>query len=260
LVLVNTSDRFSPPARAAMTATRFAPREHVDGGVKRGGEQHPLPVARRGLEQPPDDREETEVGHLVRLVDDRDLHVGQVALALPDQVGEPAGGGDHDVGPALQGVHLRSVGDPAVNGGDLQVHGARQGLEHLRHLGRQLAGRDEDQAARPRGERRPAGQPADEGEGEAKGLARAGLRPAEDVTARQRVGQRGRLDGERRRDALVIEDLDEWRGHAEAGEGAVGGQVVRGRGGTLCGHGSQRKIVSRTRGVANAAVKLAAHA
>src|ERR1700756_4790790 len=77
LVLVNTSDRFCPPPRG------------------------------RRVEQPPHDREKAEVGHLVRLVDDRDRDVGQVALALPDQVGEPAGGGDHDVGPALEGVHLR---------------------------------------------------------------------------------------------------------------------------------------------------------
>ena len=134
--------------------------EHVDGGVERGGEQHPLAVVRRRLEQPPHDREEAEVGHLVRLVDDRDLDVGQVALALPDQVGEPAGGGDDDVGLALQGVHLRAVGDAAVDGGDPQVHGPRQRLEHQRHLGRQLTGRHEDQAARPaaaRSTRPPAG-------------------------------------------------------------------------------------------------------
>ena len=224
------------------------PRQHVDGGVKRGGEEHPLPVVRRRVEQPPHDGEKAEVGHLVRLVDDRDPDVGQVALALPDQVGEPARGGDHDVGPALECVHLRSVGDAAVNGGDPEVHGAGQGLEHVRHLGRQLAGGDEDQAARPGAARRPAGQPADEGEGEAQGLARAGLCPAEDVTARQRVGQRGRLDGERCRDPLALEDSDERRGHAKAGEGGAGGQVVFGRGGTVCGHGSQREIVSRNRG------------
>ena len=72
--------------------------EHVDGGVEGGGEQHPLPVGRGGLEQPPHDRQEAEVGHLVGLVDDHDLDVGQVALALADEVGQPAGGGDDDVG------------------------------------------------------------------------------------------------------------------------------------------------------------------
>ena len=180
--------------------------EHVDGGVEGGGEQHPLAAVRRRLEQPPDDRQEAEVGHLVGLVDDRDLDVGQVALALADQVGEPAGGGDDDVGPPLQRVHLRAVGDAAVDGGDPQAHRPRERLEHLGHLGGELAGRHEDEAARPARDGRPAGQPGDQRKGEAQGLARAGLRPAEDVPAGQRVGQGGRLDGERRGDPVLVED------------------------------------------------------
>jgi hypothetical protein len=216
--------------------------EHVDGGVERGGEQHPLPAVGRRLEQPPDDREEAEVGHLVRLVDDRDLDVGQVALALPDQVGEPAGGGDDDVSPALQRVDLRAVRDAAVDGGDPQAHGPGQRLEHRRHLGRQLAGRHEDQAAGPGAERGPVSQPGDEGEGEAQGLTRAGAGPAEDVPAGQAIGQGGRLDGERQGDPLLVEDLDQRGGHAKLGE------CVSGRDRTFCGHSSQRKIVSRTRG------------
>ena len=47
--------------------------EHVDLGVQGGGEEQPLPVARGLVEQAPDDREEAEVGHVVGLVDDRDL-------------------------------------------------------------------------------------------------------------------------------------------------------------------------------------------
>ncbi len=247
--------------RVQHRVTEEAPCEHVDGGVERGGKQHPLAAVRCRLEQPADNGQEAEVGHLVRLVDDRDLDVGQVALALPDQVGEPARGRDDDVGPALQRVHLRAVGDPAVNGGDPQAHRPGQRLEHVRHLAGELTGRHEHQAARPAGRGRPARQPADHGEREAQGLAGAGARPAEDVPAGQGVGQCGRLNGERRGDAVSVEDVNERGGHAKlsearggSGQGRFGhrsfGRRSFGRRAALRGHGTQRKIVSRTRVVA----------
>ena len=197
--------------------------DDVDGAVEGRGEEHPLAVGRGHVEQPPHDREEAEVGHVVRLVEDGDVHVAEVAVALLDQVGQPAGAGDHDVGPVAQRGDLRVLRRPAEDGGDLEARGVRQRGEHAVHLGGQLAGGHQDQAARAAGHRVAVGQPGDQREGEAEGLARAGLGAAENVTAVHRVGQRGGLNRERLGDALLGEHGHQLRGDAQAGEGGGGG-------------------------------------
>jgi hypothetical protein len=78
-------------------AVKEPPGQDVDVVVERGGEQQPLAVGRGGGKQPPDDGQEPEVGHVVGLVEHAHFHVAQVAVALLDQVGQPAGAGDHDV-------------------------------------------------------------------------------------------------------------------------------------------------------------------
>jgi hypothetical protein len=106
----------------------------------------------------------------------------------------------------------------------------RQRGEHGVHLGGQLAGRHQDQAARAAGHRVAVGQPGDQREGEAEGLARAGLGAAENVTAVQRVGQGGGLNREWHRDALLGQHGHQRRGDAQAGESGVGnGDVLSGQ-------------------------------
>ena len=72
-------------------AVHEAPRQDVDGGVERRGEQHPLAAGRRHVKQPPHDGQESEVGHVVRLVEHAYFHVAKVAVALLDEIGQPAG-------------------------------------------------------------------------------------------------------------------------------------------------------------------------
>ena len=55
--------------------------------VQGRGEQHPLAVGRSGIKQPPHDRQEAKVSHVVRLVQHGDFHIAQMAVPLLDQVG-----------------------------------------------------------------------------------------------------------------------------------------------------------------------------
>ena len=82
--------------------------QHVDAVVQRGGEQHPLADLRGAVHDPLDAGQEAEVGHVVGLVEDGDLDGAEVAVALLDQVLEPAGAGDDDVEAA--GERLRPAG------------------------------------------------------------------------------------------------------------------------------------------------------
>jgi hypothetical protein len=70
--------------------------------------------------------------------------------------------------------------------------------------------------------RHACGQPGQHREAERQGLARAGLGPAEDVTARQGVGDGPGLDGERPDDAAGRQRRDQARVHAQLGEAGLG--------------------------------------
>ena len=62
-----------------------------------------------------------------------------------DQVLEPAGGGDEDVG-AARGLALRAEADAAVDGGDRQPAGVGDGAQLVDDLAGELAGGGEDSA------------------------------------------------------------------------------------------------------------------
>src|SRR5690606_29642992 len=74
----------------------------VHVAVERRGEQQRLAAWADPVEQVADLRHEPHVAHLVGLVEDRDLHVAQLAGALLDQVAEPARRGHQHVHPAAQ--------------------------------------------------------------------------------------------------------------------------------------------------------------
>ncbi len=149
-----------------------------------------------------------EVGHVVGLVEHGDLDGVELAVALTDEVLEPAGAGDDDVGAAAQAQDLRVLADPAVDRERGEARGRGERAECLVHLAGELAGRDEDQRARPLGLRAAAGghEAGDERQQERVGLAAAGAAAAEHVLAGEGVGERRGLDGRRRGDAGVLED------------------------------------------------------
>ena len=88
------------------------------------------------------------------------------------------------------------------------------------------------------GLRRPTFQAGDGTDPECQGLPRSGGGLAAHIPSGEGVGQRHRLDGERRGDAVGIERGDDVRGHAEYGEGRGRGR----HGGTFGLQGKHRSV------------------
>ena len=149
------------------------------------------------VEQPLHGGQEAEVGHVVGLVEDRDLDGRQVAEALADEVLEPAGAGDEDVDARRERLHLRVLADAAEHHGGREPGGLGQRLDHGEDLVGQLAGRNEDEGTGLPGAAGAAGQPGHQRQAEGERLAAAGAPAAEHVLAGEGVGQGGDLDRER---------------------------------------------------------------
>ena len=109
--------------------------------------------------------------------------------------------------------------------GQLQVFAVLD--EVLGHLQRQLARRLQDQAARHAGAGAAAGQDVEHRQGEAGGLAGAGLRAAEHVAAHQHGRDRLRLDRRGRAVALLGDGAHDLGRQAELGKAVLlGGRLV----------------------------------
>ena len=147
---------------------------------------------------------------MVGLVEHGDLDVVEAAVALADEVLEPAGAGDEDVDAVAQRGDLRVLPDAAEDDGACAGRAAcasgvtvaatwlassRVGSEH-----------EGARAARARGRCADAASAGDERQREGDGLAAAGAAAAEDVAPGEGVGQRRGLDRERRDDAAGLED------------------------------------------------------
>ena len=194
----------------------------VDRPVEGGREEHALAVGRRLVEDALDRGQKAQVSEVVGLVEDAHLHRVEAAVALLDEVLQPARAGDEDVDPPPELGDLGALADAAVDdGGPAQAHGHGQGVDGGRHLGRQLPGGDEHQRAGVA--RAPVlgglGDGHDDRDGEGGRLAAAGAGPAEDVTAGERALQGGGLDGEGRGAAGPLEGGDDGGGDAQLGEG-----------------------------------------
>jgi hypothetical protein len=159
-------------------------------------------------------RFEAHVEHAVGLVEDEDTDTAQRDDAAGDQVLEPPGGGDEDVG-APRRLALRSEADAAVDGGDSQPAAVGDGAQLLDDLARQLPGGGEDESPRV-----PCVglDPLDQRNAEGERLARAGRRLDEQIVAGERVAQDQALDGERLGDVAARERADDRRGDAEIGK------------------------------------------
>jgi hypothetical protein len=101
--------------------------------------------SRRLVEDAGHRRQEAEVGHVVGLVDDGDLHGIQLHEALLHEVFEAAGAGDDDVDAVLQRRDLTVLVDAAEDRRRLHAVGGCQGLERRVDLRRELAGGREDE-------------------------------------------------------------------------------------------------------------------
>ncbi len=195
----------------------------ADPAVQGGREQHPLPAGWGGVQDPGHGGHEPEVGHVVSLVQHRDLDLAQRAGVLVHQVDQPARGGHHQVDAVPQAADLPRVGHAAVHGHHRHAEGPAQRPEHVGDLLGQLAGRHQHQAPRCLDPRTPGpavdGQPGQQRQAEGQGLAGSGLGPAEYVPARQRVRQRPALDRERNLDVPLGQRLDQPPGQTQFIEG-----------------------------------------
>ncbi len=176
---------------------QVALHERVDLVLERRGEQHPLTAGRHLVEQLGDLGQEAQIGHLVRLVEHRDLDVVEGAGTAADDVAQAAGGGHQDVDAAFEGVDLVAHGGAAADDLQPQAEHVAVRLQRVGDLHGQLAGRGEDDGARALRGGAGAGQAGQRGQAEAERLPGAGAAPAENVTAGQRVRDGGGLDGER---------------------------------------------------------------
>src|SRR5699024_7480795 len=90
---------------------------------------------------------ESHVGHLVRFVQRHGGDVGQLAGALPEMVGEPAGGRDQQVDALLQRTRLLAECHAADRRAAPQSQRLRQWQQLVGYLHRQLARGGEHEGA-----------------------------------------------------------------------------------------------------------------
>ena len=209
---------------------------HVAAGQRddRGGhgrrEQHRLPGLGGLREQLLDVGQEAEVEHLVGLVEDERVHVGQVEGAAVGQVDQAARRTDDDVDALRQRVELGLVAHSAVDGEDAQPEVLAGQGQVAGDLERQLTGRGDDERLRlalghlavVRVLRRDAALHHRDAEGQRLAGARAGL--ADQVGAQQGDREGHLLDREGGGDAGALErvtDIGEHPELSERGQGLV---------------------------------------
>ena len=190
-----------------------------------GGEEHRLSQLGRPGDQSLDVGQEAEVEHLVGLVQDEHLDVGQVERAAGRQVEQPTRRTDDHVDAGREHVELRLVGDPAV---DRQRAGATVlagQLEVVGDLKRELTGRRDDEGLRFAG----GGQlvvvgvvrgddALEDRDGERQRLAGTGARLTDQVGAHQRDREGHLLDGKCVGDVDVAKRVDNLGEHPEVME------------------------------------------
>jgi len=164
--------------------------------------------------------DEAHVEHLVSLVEDDDLRLGEAHGTRLHVVDQPAGRGDEHVEPARQRLGLRAVAHAAEDHGDAQVEMAAVGAEALADLAGEFARgtQHQDATAAADGALRRIGEAVEDGKGESRRLARARLGNAEQVAAGNDVGNGLGLDRSRSLVALALQRLEQRLGEAEIGK------------------------------------------
>ncbi|MCY1296546.1 hypothetical protein D9M70_459350 [compost metagenome] len=170
--------------------------------------------------------DEAHVEHPVGFVEHEDFHMGEVDVALAGQVEQAAGAGHQQVHALGQGLHLGIHADATENAGADQFQVTGVELEAVVDLGRQFAGRCQDQYARlaramtlgfvvvPVGE-----QQFQDGQGETGGLAGACLGRNHQVATLQHGGNCPLLHGSGLGVAGGFDGADQCLGETEGSKG-----------------------------------------
>ena len=218
-------------ARADLDAQRIVQRqarEHADLVGEGGGEQQRLALARQRRVHRLQLFGEAQVEHAVGFVEHQGLHLAELDGVLAEQVEQAPRGGHQQVDAAAQAHHLRVDADPAV----YRVGGQRQVLGVLAHIGVNLLGQlpggyQHQRAHRVGGDLLALqGQALQHRQGEARGLAGAGLGRGHQVAAGEHGGNGLGLDRGRGGVVQCLQGAHQRFDQAEFGE--IHGNTVRG--------------------------------
>ena len=211
-------------------------RQRFDLARERGREHQRLALLRQRFHDPPDRREEAHVEHAVRFIEDEKFEPGEIRVALPHQIDQPARRRDDQFDPGAQRLDLRTLAHAAEDRRHAQRQMFRVGAHVFLDLHHQLARRRDHQRAHPAP--LPFAEPSSEmmqnRQDEGRRLAGAGLRDADDIAPGENLRNGGRLD--RRRlgvtsfldgfeDAVV--ETERTKGH-EPGTIVEAGGITRG--------------------------------
>jgi len=200
--------------------------ELVDAVVEGCREQQTLAAARRGRQDASDAGKKSEIGHVIGLVDHRDLNRVQADQPLLHQVFEPAGARHDNVDARLQRRHLPALRYATEDRGHPEVVGGGQRFQRRGYLAGKLPRGGQNQTRRSGRAARISGQPADHRNREGERLAAARLAAAEDVAAGECVGKSVDLDGKRLGDPEPGKHFGECFTHAEIGKCIASSQVM----------------------------------
>ena len=173
-------------------------RQFLDDGRHGGREEQRLPLRGQFGADMLNVGNEPHVEHAVRFVDHQHVAAIEQDLAPLEQVHQAAGRGDQHVDALFQRLDLIAHLDAANQQSHRKLVIFAVFLEILGHLRRQLARRLQNQAARHQRAGAAMGQYVDHRQHETGGLARAGLRDADNILHHQHRRNRLRLDGCRR--------------------------------------------------------------
>ena len=191
----------------------------LDRRRHRGREQQCLPILGQLGADFLDIGNESHVEHAVGFVDDQQVAAVEHDLAAPEQVHQPAGGGDQHVDALFERLDLVAH----LNAADQQCH--RELVifavfhEILGDLRGKLARRLENQRPRHPCPAAAVSENVDHRQDEARGLSRSGLGDADDVAAHQDRGDDPALDRGWRVVTAVADRAQQFVGKAEIGKG-----------------------------------------
>ena len=168
-------------------------------------EQQRMAIRRQRRDETLDRLGKAHVEHLIGFVEHQCLELRQVAKALVDEVEQASRCGDDDVDALFQRLDLMELADPAEDRHHARVQMAAEAFEAGGDLRHQFARGREHEDARTTARRRAGigSETVQQRQYERCGLARAGLRHAENVTAAKEDRDRLRLDRGRVRKALL---------------------------------------------------------
>ncbi len=161
------------------------------------GEKQVLTLFGQQREHSADVMDKTHVQHAIGLIQHQDFHFGQIERFLTNMIEQPPRRCHQDIDTVAQGLNLRPDIDAAENYGGAQRQVPAVSGDAFADLGRQLTGGSKHQSAhRARATGRRTGvQALQQRQGEAGGLAGAGLGAGQDVTAFEYDGNGLGLDG-----------------------------------------------------------------